>query len=165
MKKQNQCVHSGTEYIGGHSDICCGAVLTSRKLAEPMKMTAMDLGGSLNATTCAQVERSLKTLHLRVSTQSENAPTIANRLSEHDKIEQLFYPGLPSHPAHKIASRQMSGIGGIESTICASAETSHKKMSKEARKRIGGAEWLMRLSVGIEHVDDLLNDLIQALDG
>ena len=189
-------VHSGTKYIGGHSDICCGAVLTSKKLVEPMKMTAMDLGGSLNASTCALVERSLKTLHLRVSKQSENALAIAHRLNEHDKIGQVFYPGLPAHPGHEIASRQMSGfggmvgftledgagssleflrrlelivpalsLGGIESTICAPAETSHKKMSREARERIGVTKRLMRLSVGIEHPDDLLADLFQALKG
>jgi cystathionine beta-lyase len=189
-------VHSGTKYIGGHSDICCGAVLTSREFAGPMKMTAMDFGGSLNAATCALVERSLKTLHLRVSKQSENALAIAYRLSEHDKIEQVFYPGLPTHPNHDIAASQMSGfggmvgftladsagssheflkrlelivpalsLGGIESTICAPAETSHKKMTREARERIGVTERLMRLSVGIEHFEDLLDDLVQALDG
>ena len=189
-------VHSGTKYIGGHSDICCGAVLTSREYAEPMKMTAMDLGGSLNAATCALVERSLKTLHLRVSKQSENALAIAHRLSEHDTISRVFYPGLPTHPNHDIAVSQMSGfggmvsftlsdsadpshkflkrlelvvpalsLGGIESTICAPAETSHKKMSRKARERIGVTERLMRLSVGIEHYDDLLDDLVQALEG
>lgn len=187
-------VHSGTKYIGGHSDICCGAVLTSKELAEPMKMTAMDLGGSLNAATCALVERSLKTLHLRVSRQSENALTVAQRLTEQEKIDQVFYPGLTSHPGHEVAARQMSAfggmisftladsagsaleflrrlelvvpalsLGGIESTICAPAETSHKKMSKEARERIGVTERLMRLSVGIEHPEDLLDDLLQAL--
>ena len=187
-------VHSGTKYIGGHSDICCGVVLTSRELAEPMKMTAMDLGGSLNATTCALVERSLKTLHLRVARQSENALIIAQRLTEQEKIDQTFYPGLISHPGHEVAARQMSGfggmigftladsagpaleflrrlelvvpalsLGGIESTICAPAETSHKKMSKEARERIGVTDRLMRLSVGIEHPDDLLDDLLRAL--
>ncbi len=188
-------VHSGTKYIGGHSDICCGAVLTSKQLAEPMKMTAMDLGGSLNATTCALVERSLKTLHLRVSKQSENALAIAQRLSEHDRIDQVFYPGLRTHPGHETAARQMSGfggmvgftladsvgssvdflkrlelivpalsLGGIESTICAPAQTSHKKMSREARERIGVTDRLMRLSVGIEHPEDLLDDLLQALN-
>lgn len=187
-------VHSGTKYIGGHSDICCGALLTSKELANPIKMTAMDLGGSLNATTCALVERSLKTLHLRVTRQSENALNVARRLEAHAHIDQVFYPGLPSHPGHEVAARQMSGfggmigftiadgpgspleflerlklivpalsLGGIESTICAPAETSHKKMSKEARERIGVTERLMRLSVGIEHPEDLLDDLVQAL--
>lgn len=187
-------IHSGTKYIGGHSDLCCGAVLTSEALAEQIRMTAMDLGGSVNGTTCALIERSLKTLHLRVSKQSENALTVAQRLADHPLINQVFYPGLADHPGHETAARQMRGfggmvsftlaaeagssveflkklelvvpalsLGGIESTICAPAQTSHKKMSREAREQIGVTDRLMRLSVGIEHPDDLLADLFQAL--
>lgn len=187
-------IHSGTKYLGGHSDICCGAVLTSKALMEHIRMTAMDLGGSVNASTCALIERSLKTLHLRVTYQSQNALIIADRLADHQMIDRVFYPGLPDHPGHETAARQMQGfggmvgftladragssldflnrldlivpalsLGGIESTICTPAHTSHKKMSKEARERIGVTERLMRLSVGIEHSDDLLDDIFQAL--
>jgi len=188
-------VHSGTKYLGGHSDICCGAVLTSRNLTERMRLTAADYGGSLNGETCALLERSLKTLHLRVTRQTENAQSIARALSDNELISRVYYPGLESHPGHAVAARQMSGfgamlsfelgekiesvydflkrlelivpalsLGGIESTICAPAQTSHRKMSFEARNRIGVTDRLLRLSIGIEHPDDLLADINQALD-
>ena len=187
-------VHSGTKYLGGHSDICCGAILTSKKLTEKMKTTAADFGGSLNGETCALLERSLKTLHLRVTKQTENAAIIAQSLFDNELIGPVYYPGLKSHPGHAVAARQMAGfgamlsfelsqkiestyeflkrlelivpalsLGGVETTICAPAQTSHLKMSPEDRKKIGISERLLRLSVGIEHPDDVLADLKQAL--
>jgi cystathionine beta-lyase len=188
-------VHSGTKYLGGHSDLCCGAALTTRERTARIRAMARHLGGSLNAMTCHLLERSLKTLALRVSYQTENAARIAAFLDAHGSVKKVNYPGLPEFRGHAIATAQMTGfgamlsfeldmeqvepkaflqrlklirpavsLGGVESIICAPTETSHSKISEEERRRIGITEALLRLSVGIEHVDDLRNDLAQALN-
>lgn len=187
-------VHSGTKYLGGHSDICCGVVVTSKEKTEHIRALAKHLGGSLNATTCYLLERSLKTLALRIDRQSKNALRVAEFLHNHESVSRVNYPGLPDHPAHDIARLQMKAyggmlsfeldesygeasaflkrlrvikpavsLGGIESTICAPAVTSHARISPEERKRIGIIDSLLRLSVGIEHVDDLIEDLKEAM--
>ncbi len=188
-------VHSGTKYLGGHSDLCCGVALTSRERAERIRAMARHLGGSLNAITCYLLERSLKTLALRVERQTDNALRVAGFLAGHAAVRQVNYPGLPGFPGHTIARSQMRGfgamlsfelkaaggkdsflrrlqlirpavsLGGVETIICAPAETSHAKISAEERRRIGVSDSLLRLSVGIEHIDDLIGDLAQALDG
>ncbi len=106
-------VHSGTKYLGGHSDICCGAVLSSGRLIERIRSSAVNFGGSLNAATCHLLERSLKTMGIRVERQNKNALTIARHLSGHPHIRRVYYPGLESHPGFDIARRQMSGFGGM----------------------------------------------------
>jgi cystathionine beta-lyase len=187
-------MHSGTKYMGGHSDICCGIILTDKNITEQIKPTSYHFGGSLNATTCALLERSLKTLNIRVERQTNNALKLAEFLINHKSIENIYYPGLASHRGYEIAKEQMHGfgamvsfeladnskkaceflrslkliepalsLGGIESTICSPALTSHRKMSEEERKRIGITDRVVRLSVGIEHIDDLIEDIDQAL--
>jgi cystathionine beta-lyase/cystathionine gamma-synthase len=187
-------VHSGTKYLGGHSDICCGAALAGKELTRRMRTMALSLGGSLNAMTCYLLERSLKTLALRVERQSRNAGQIARFLQAHDLVRRVCYPGLADSAGHAIANAQMTGfgamlsfepddtrvdvkgfvkalelikpavsLGGVESTICVPAETSHSKMSEEERQRVGVTDSLLRLSVGIEHADDLTADLDAAL--
>jgi cystathionine beta-lyase len=187
-------VHSGTKYLGGHSDICCGIAVASKKNTGQIRSTALHLGGSLNATTCYLLERSLKTLSLRVKKQTQNASGIAQFLSQHKAVKGVYYPGLKDFPGHEIAESQMKGfgamlafepaltqtdpsslvrklklirpavsLGGVETTICAPATTSHAKISAEERKRVGITDSLLRLSVGIEHIDDLADDLDQAL--
>ncbi|HTG01695.1 MAG TPA: aminotransferase class I/II-fold pyridoxal phosphate-dependent enzyme [Nitrospirota bacterium] len=189
-------VHSGTKYLGGHSDICCGIAVTSKEHATRIRKLGLSLGGSMNAQTCALLERSLKTLAIRVERQTENAGHIARFLQAHEKVTRVNYPGLPDFRNHALAKSQMSGfgpmlsfeldaagansnrfvralkiikpavsLGGIESTICAPAVTSHAKMSAEERARIGVSDSLLRLSVGIEQKDDLIGDLEQALKG
>jgi cystathionine beta-lyase len=106
-------IHSGTKYLGGHSDICCGAVLSSRELIERIKSSAINFGGSLNASTCHLLERSLKTMGIRVDRQNKNALTIARHLSGHPSIRRVNYPGLETHPGFDIARRQMRGFGGM----------------------------------------------------
>lgn len=106
-------IHSGTKYLGGHSDICCGAVLSSRELIERIKSSAINFGGSLNASTCHLLERSLKTMGLRVDKQNKNALTVARHLSGHPLIRRVNYPGLETHPGFDIARRQMRGFGGM----------------------------------------------------
>ena len=188
-------VHSGTKYMGGHSDLCCGIALASAAITEKIRATARHLGGSLNAITCYLLERSLKTLALRVERQSANALKIAQFLSSHRAVRKVNYPGLPDFPGYAIARSQMSGfggmlsfdlngtaelataflrrlkiitpavsLGGVESLICSPARTSHSKISAEERKRIGITDSLLRLSVGIENVEDLIDDLAAALD-
>jgi len=188
-------VHSGTKYLGGHSDICCGITVTSRENAARIRAMALSLGGSLNAQTCALLERSLMTLAIRVGRQTENAVRIAQHLEKHGKVRRVYYPGLASSAYHTLAKSQMTGfgamlsfeldeakvdpnrfvrslriikpavsLGGIESTICAPAVTSHAKISAAERKRIGIPDSLLRLSVGIEQADDLIDDIEQAMN-
>lgn len=184
--------HSGTKYIGGHSDICCGAVLTSKALAAKIRNSALHFGGSLDAHTCWLVERSLKTIVLRVRQQNENAMKLAEFLSNDSRISKVYYPGLVNHPGHAIAKAQMPGgfggmlsfevksdahkfmdnlqlikraisLGGVETTITSPAKTSHVKMSATEREAIGVTDKLVRLSVGIEEVSDLIEDIEQGL--
>lgn len=184
--------HSGTKYIGGHSDICCGAVLTSKDIATSIRNSAMHFGGSLDAHTCWLVERSLKTIVLRVRQQNANAQAIAEYLKSDTRVDKVYYPGLQDHPGHAIAKAQMPGgfggmlsfevkgdahrfmdslrlikraisLGGVETTITSPAKTSHVKMKKADREAIGVSDKLVRLSVGIEEAADLLDDIRQAL--
>jgi cystathionine beta-lyase/cystathionine gamma-synthase len=184
--------HSGTKYIGGHSDLCCGAAIASKKLIEKVKASALHFGGSLDAQTCYLVERSLKTIVLRVKQQNKNAMTLANFLETEAKIGRVNYPGLKDHPGHRIAKKQMPGgfggmlsfevknnpdtflkklklikkavsLGGVESTITSPVKTSHAKLTAEERKQVGISDKLLRLSVGIEDAEDLINDIKQAL--
>lgn len=187
-------VHSGTKYLGGHSDLCCGAAVGSQVHAGKIRHLAHHLGGSLNAATCYLLERSLKTLALRVGRQTANAQAVAEFLARHPAVGRVYYPGLQDHPGYAVARTQMTGfgamlsfeldparassdsfvrrlalirpavsLGGVESTICAPAVTSHAKLTPEERARIGVTDALLRLSVGIEHAEDLLEDLEQAL--
>ena len=183
--------HSGTKYIGGHSDICCGAVLTSKKLAAQIRNSGLHFGGSLDAHTCWLVERSLKTIVLRVRQQNSNALAIAQFLADENHVSRVYYPGLTNHPDHSIAKAQMPGgfggmlsfevkddahkfmgklqmikraisLGGVETTVTSPAKTSHVKMSPSEREAIGVTDKLVRLSVGIEDVNDLIEDIKQA---
>lgn len=108
-------VHSGTKYLGGHSDLYCGVAVTRKDLAAPIRKTASQFGGSLNALNCYLLERSLKTLSLRVERQSRNALDIARFLEDHPGVARVYYPGLESHPRHALAQSQMSGYGAIVS--------------------------------------------------
>jgi len=186
-------MHSGTKYLGGHSDLCCGTVNGSEALVAKVRNHAVAYGGCLNAQDCFLLERSLKTLELRVARQSSNAAVIAERLNGNENIKQVYYPGLKSHPGFEIATRQMRGyggmlsfeladvvdpisyirrlelvicavsLGGVETTICQPVATSHQKVSEEERQRLGITAGLLRLSVGIEDADDIHSDLVQAL--
>lgn len=186
-------VHSGTKFLGGHSDLCCGIAAGSDRHIKKIRSLATHLGGSLNAFSCYLLERSLKTLALRVERQTDNAARIAEFLNLHQSVNKVYYPGLPDFPGHDIARAQMHGfgamlsfelssghapeaflkrlklitpavsLGGVESIICSPARTSHVEMNKEERERIGVTDTLLRFSTGIEDVEDLLGDLAQAL--
>jgi cystathionine beta-lyase len=185
--------HSGTKYIGGHSDICCGAVLSTKVLIKKILESALHFGGSLDAQTCWLVERSLKTIVLRVRQQNNNALALAEFLQSDSRIGKVYYPGLKNHPDHAIAKIQMPGgfggmlsfevklnahqfmdklqlirravsLGGVESTITSPARTSHVKMNDAERADIGVGDNLVRLSVGIEETNDLIQDITHALN-
>ncbi len=187
-------LHSGTKYIGGHSDICCGAVVASQALIAIIRQSAANFGGSLNAVTCYLIERSLKTMGIRVAQQNINALAIARYLQKNPLIRKVNYPGLENHPGFEIAAGQMKGfggmlsfelddqrispreflkklnlikpalsLGGVETIVCAPVATSHEKMSSAERAELGITERLLRLSVGIEDVDDIIADIDQAL--
>ncbi len=185
--------HSGTKYIGGHSDICCGAALSSAQHMQKIRERSVNYGGSLDPQTAWLVERSLKTIVLRVRQQNKNAMAIAEFLSNDKRIGKVYYPGLSTHPDHSIAKAQMPGgfggmlsfevkgdaekfthqleliqraisLGGVESTITAPYQTSHLKMSAKDRAAIGVTDNLLRLSVGVEETEDLIGDIQSALD-
>ncbi len=185
-------VHSGTKYLGGHSDLCCGVVVGRKALIEKIAQSVVCYGGSLGAEGCALLERSLKTLALRVREQTTNAMEIAEFLENDKRVSRVYYPGLKAHPGHETALQQMHGfgamlsfelrdcdpirfqkklqliipamsLGGVESTITQPATTSHEYLSKEEREKMGVVDGLLRLSVGIESVDDLMADLKRGL--
>lgn len=106
-------MHSGTKYFGGHSDLCFGVLLGSKEPMQRLRSHAINTGGSLNAQTCALIERSLKTLEIRVERQTQNALRLAQFLEAHPKVVQVNYPGLPSHPQHELARKQMMGFGAM----------------------------------------------------
>jgi len=184
--------HSGTKYIGGHSDLCCGVAVASKKIIEKIKASSMHFGGSTDAQLAYLVERSLKTIVLRVQQQNRNALAIANYLETESKVAAVYYPGLKSNPGYAIAKKQMPGgfggmlsfeikgdpekflkslkiirkaisLGGVESTIAQPMKTSHAKLTAAERKAVGISDKLLRFSVGIEDVSDLINDIKQAL--
>ncbi len=184
--------HSGTKYIGGHSDICCGLAVASKKLIEKIRASAMHFGGSLDAHTAYLVERSLKTIVIRVQQQNKNAMAVAKFLKAESKVRAVYYPGLKDHPNYVIAKRQMKNgfggmlsfevkndpekflkklklirkavsLGGVESTIAQPVKTSHAKLTAQERKEAGISDKLLRLSVGIEDTADLIYDIKQAL--
>jgi len=186
-------MHSATKYLGGHSDLCCGIVVASKERIADLRPTAVRYGGSVNAQTAALLERSLKTLALRVERASRNALAIATALADSDGITRVYYPGLETDPQHTVAAGQMSAfggmlafelassidpvdyqrrlklivpavsLGGVESTICQPVATSHQKMPAADRHKLGIGDSLLRLSTGIEDVGDLIADLRQAL--
>jgi len=185
-------IHSATKYLGGHSDISAGVVLSNKQNIDKIRNMALNLGGSLDSLTCYLLERSIKTLKIRVEKQNANAQQIAESLFDNQCINEVFYPGLPSHEGHEIARKQMSGyggivsfetknqdvrsimrrlelikpalsLGGVESTICDPSSTSHRHLTKEQKTKDGISDNLLRLSIGIEDVNDLLSDLNNAL--
>ncbi len=186
-------IHSATKYLGGHSDILAGAVVSNNEIIEKIFQTGKNFGGNLSEFTSYLLERSIKTLAVRVKKHNKNALAVANFLEEHPLVKKVYYPGLKSHKNYKIAKQQMLGFGGmlsfelessvkpkefqrklklikpslslagVESTILQPAETTHKLVSEQERLLQGIIDGLLRLSVGIENKNDIINDLKQAL--
>lgn len=186
-------IHSATKYMGGHSDLCAGAVAASQEHIDKIWSLAKNIGGSLSDYTVWLLERSIKTMALRVKAQNRNAKKLAKWLDKHELVERVYYPGLKSHPDHEIAKKQMRGytgmlsfellesvdaeafmkalklikqsqsLGGVESSLLSPVKTSHAMLSVEERKRQGIVDGLLRFSVGIEETEDLIADIEQAL--
>ena len=188
-------MHSSTKFLGGHSDVLGGALLTSDgALAERMRFHQNAVGGVPSPFDCWLLLRGLKTLQLRVHRQCDNALAIARWLEGNPAIVRVHYPGLERHPGHALARRQMDGrfggvvsfevasgdaarrclerlrvftlaesLGAVESLAESPALMTHASIPAEMRGRVGVSDGLIRLSAGVEDVDDLLADLEQAL--
>ena len=190
-------MHSATKYLGGHSDVVAGALIVKDKeLAEKVHFQLFAGGGILGPQDSYLVLRGIKTLHVRMQRHSENGRKVAEFLSHHPKVENVFYPGLENHPNHEIAKRQMrdfggmvsfnfksgqkedavkflenlkvftlaESLGGVESLANHPATMTHASIPAEVRSEKGITDDLVRLSVGIEDIDDLLADLEQAMN-
>ncbi|HEY8755167.1 MAG TPA: cystathionine gamma-synthase [Candidatus Dormibacteraeota bacterium] len=188
-------MHSSTKYLGGHSDVLGGCLVTSDdSVAERLRFHQNAVGAVPSPFDCWLLLRGLKTLALRVQKHSDNALAIARHLEAHRAVRAVHHPGLESHPQHQLALRQMGGVfggmvsfeladeaaavrvvealrlftlaeslGAVESLAEHPGLMTHTSVPLEERRRIGLAEGLLRLSVGIEDLDDLLADLDQAL--
>lgn len=189
-------VHSMTKFINGHSDVVGGAVITkSDELSDRLHFLQNSIGAVLGPTDSFYVLRGIKTLGIRMQRHEENAKVIAEFLENHPRISKVIYPGLPSHPQHELAKRQMSGfggmitayidgdlddarrflektkifslaesLGGVESLIEHPAIMTHASVPPENRAKLGITDGLIRLSVGIEDIEDLVEDLRNALE-
>jgi cystathionine gamma-lyase len=189
-------VHSVTKYINGHSDVVMGVAVTNdTAIYEKLKFLQNSLGAVPSAFDSFLARRGLMTLEVRMRRHEENAIRIAEFLSNNSHIEEVIYPGLPSHPQHDLARRQQRGfggmvsfrmkgtldnvniflqklqfitlaesLGGVESLIEVPAVMTHGSVSEEDRAKLGITDTLVRLSVGIETAEDLINDLAESLD-
>jgi cystathionine beta-lyase/cystathionine gamma-synthase len=189
-------VHSTTKYLSGHSDIIGGAVITSDEdLYEQIKFTQNATGAVPGPMDCYLALRGIKTLALRMREHERNANAVASFLESHAQVEEVYYPGLASHPQHDLAKTQMSGfggmvsfvvkgglegaralvnstrlfqlaesLGGVKSLLCHPSTMTHAPIPLDVQARCGIGQGLIRLSVGIEGANDLINDLDQGLD-
>jgi cystathionine beta-lyase/cystathionine gamma-synthase len=190
-------LHSATKYLGGHSDLIHGAVITNHDdIAERLRFLQNAVGAVPGPQDCFLLLRGIKTLHLRVERSCQNAVRIAQFLKSHPKVNHVYYPGLVEHPQHNLAKRQMryfggmvsfdlhtdtleyatdvlantkifslaESLGGVESLIGHPASMTHASIPREERLKVGLTDSLVRLSVGVEDIDDLTQDLDQALN-
>jgi len=190
-------VHSATKYLGGHSDVIAGVVVTKTKeLGEQIKFYQNACGNILGPFDSFLLIRGIETLHLRVKEHSRNALAVATFLESHPAVEKVFYPGLKSHPQHELAATQQKAfggvvsftlkndteeaaaafvtstnlfklaesLGGVKSLLCHPAQMTHKSIPADKRRANGVNDSLIRLSVGLEDADDLINDLKQTFD-
>jgi len=187
--------HSTTKYINGHSDVIGGAVVTNNEeLYQDLKFHQNAAGAVPGPFDAWLTLRGIKTLPIRMRQHQENAYTVAKFLTEHARVERVYYPGLASHPDYELAKRQLSGFGGmvsfqikgqladidavvrrlqvitfgeslgaIESLLCHPASMTHSSIPREIREARGINDTLLRLSVGLEDIEDLLKDIDQAL--
>ncbi len=187
--------HSSTKYIGGHSDVIGGVIMTNlEEYKKALDFSRKALGVNPSPFDTWLLTRGVKTLALRMEQHQKNALAVAQYLEKHPKVSKVYYPGLSSHPGHEIAKKQMFGyggmvsaefhltleetkklissfkffnlaesLGGVESLVTHPATMTHASIPKEERDRIGLKDGLIRFSIGIEDVEDLIEDLNQAL--
>jgi cystathionine beta-lyase/cystathionine gamma-synthase len=188
-------LHSTTKYINGHSDVIGGIVVTrSDDLHTKLRFLQNAVGGVPGPMDCFFILRATKTLALRMKQHEAGAREVAAFLAAHPKVKKVYYPGLPSHPHHELAKRQMSGfggmvsaelgslegakrfarsvklfalaesLGGVESLLCHPVSMTHGSVPVEERLKFGLTDGLVRFSVGCEDVEDIIADIKQALD-
>lgn len=187
-------VHSGSKYLNGHGDIISGAVVASRELTRQVRSVQQAAGAILDPHSAWLMMRGMATYALRMERHNSNGQAVARFLESHPKVRRVHYPSLCSHPDHVLAGRQMTGfgalisfeleseaaartvvdhtryfgigpsIGGVESLISQPGNTSHHSVSPAKRLEMGISPGLVRISVGIEDVEDLIEDLAQALE-
>jgi cystathionine beta-lyase len=189
-------LHSGTKFLNGHSDVICGfVVVKDNELGSRIRFIQNAFGAILGPQDSWLVLRGLKTLKVRMEESQKGAAAVAKWLTKQERVTQVFYPGLPSHPAHDIHGRQSDGpgavlsftldsveltekvlenmklaafavsLGGVESIISYPVKMSHAAMPIEERKARGITDTLVRLSVGLEDVEDLIDDLARVING
>ncbi|WP_107040218.1 trans-sulfuration enzyme family protein [Brumimicrobium mesophilum] len=189
-------MHSVTKYLGGHSDVVMGAIVTDdKKIADEIYRIQNSSGAVTGPMDSFLVLRGIKTLHLRMQRHCENGEKLAYFLNDHPKVDKVYWPGFEDHPNHDIAKKQMLGfggmisfslkgndmkdahsimgkfkvftlaesLGGVESLTCHPVTMTHGALPKEIRDEAGIVDSLIRLSVGVEDAEDLINDLKQAL--
>jgi len=187
-------VHSTTKFLNGHSDGLGGVIVcTRREQAEQFGFIQKAAGAIMSPFECWLVLRGVKTLAVRMEKHDHNGRIVADFLAGHKKVKKVFYPGLPSHPQHALAKRQMTGfgsmitfetgslsnakkllknlrvcslgesLGGVETLISHPATMTHAALGEKGRKAIGITDGMVRISVGIEDVDDIVSDLDEAL--
>jgi methionine-gamma-lyase len=190
----NIVVHSASKYLSGRSDVIAGAAIGSAELIGKVRQYVIYLGGSMDPEAAFLLIRGLKTLGVRVERQCDNAMAVARLLEKHPKVARVHYPGLPSHPDHRLAKKQMRGfgamlafdlkggvkaarrfgdriqifllaasLGSVESLVSLPIYTSHYKMTVDELRPVGVEPGTVRVSVGIEDREDLIEDLRQAL--
>ena len=194
-------MHSITKYLNGHSDVIGGILITNKEsLLEKLRFIQMSVGSVPSPFDCWIVQRSLKTLHVRMDRHNSNANEIANYLEQNNKVVSIYYPGLKKHPNHEIAKKQQlnpsgdsvfggmisidlgsiknartfvknleiftlaESLGGVESLVCHPATMTHASIPENIRNDLGITQGLVRLSVGIEDVNDLIGDIDQAIN-
>lgn len=188
-------IHSATKYLGGHSDLIAGVVSGKSKHIEQIRETAKLLGGTIDPFASFLLNRGIKTLGVRMPKHNENSLYLAKKLIQMDGVKRVFYPGLKSHPGHKIAEKQMEGfggmltielnadhqktrefvdglelflnatsLGGVESLVSMPTLTSHYGIDEEVLRKMDISGSTVRLSVGIEDKEDLLNDIEHSMD-
>jgi len=189
-------VHSTTKYLGGHSDVVGGAIIGKKDLLQPVAFYQNAAGGVPGPFDAFLTLRGLKTLAVRMERHCSNAMQIANWLTKQPAVAKVYYPGLPDHPGHKVAAKQMRGfggmisfrlkggaeaakkfltrtklfslaesLGGVESLVCHPSTMTHASIPVAIREARGVDDGLIRLSVGIEDVEDLQGDLRVAMEG
>lgn len=188
-------IHSATKYLGGHSDVVAGLVVTnSKELADKIGFLQNSIGGVLPPFDSYLLIRGIKTLAVRMDRHNENAKKIAEYLKSRHEVVKVYYPGFAEHPGHDIQAKQARGfggilsfvlkedydykkflgsfdlitfgesLGGVESLICHPASMTHGAIPYEIRQKVGIVDTLIRISVGIENADDILEDISKAFD-
>jgi cystathionine beta-lyase/cystathionine gamma-synthase len=189
-------LHSATKYIGGHADLIGGVVCTTDERMAGLRSTVIETGGTMAPLEAWLSMRGLMTLEIRMDRHSRTALELTSWLEGHPKVERVRYPGLPSHPHHEVAGRELTrgcggmaafevvggvdagqrfcdalelawvaaSLGGIQTLVCHPASTTHRQLDPAAREAAGIADGLIRLSVGLEDLDDLKADFERALE-